>query len=286
MQSIQGDVHSLFGARVVPEIVTAAGQIGTLSADAQKIVAALSAWDFDCPTGLDSTDAENANPVADSAVVASAVGCAAFHVVWARLSRLIFGDELAQAGVSLTPYHNSAILALTEADPFSGRTYFDDVETVGVTETKNDIIAAALESAATFLVGRLGDNPDDWLWGRLHTIKLRADLFTNFGVTEFDSASFANDGGLNTVDVAAPREANQDRYSHRSGASMRLACEASAAAPVSCTIELPGGQRHHRADPFYLSLFDNWLENKPRPLTPPIADVQKDAARSIELVAE
>ena len=286
MQSIQSDVHSLFGERVVPEILAAAGRITSLSAAAQNVVTTLSNWDFACPTGLDGSNAGTSSPVSDTAIIASATGCTAFHVLWPRLRQLTFGDELEAASVEIMPYHNSTILALTEADPFSGRDYFDNVATTGVTESKDDIIAAALESAATFLTDKLGAEPNDWLWGRLHTVTLRADLFSSFGVDNFDSATFANDGGFNTVDVAAPRQSDEDEYFHASGASMRLACEASAAAPVRCTIELPGGQRHHRSDPFYLSLFDQWLENQPHSLIFSITRAEQNAARSIRLFAE
>lgn len=272
MQSIQADVHSLVGEVLTPAILAAVADT-TLEGDAQAVADALAGWDFECPTGLADTDPEGA---ADPATAASARGCAAFHVTWSRLLRMTFEDELAAAGVEAPAFPNALIFA------FGGLltgSYWDDVSTADVEETQADIVAAALASAGAFLRGELGA-PTGWLWGRLHTVTLRADLFDRNGVPQYNSAAYANDGGMFTVDVAHPADELHDDYSHKSGPSMRFAC-AAADAGVQCTIELPGGQRHHRDSPFYDSMFDEWLVNRPVPF---LFGLDEAAAASVESV--
>jgi penicillin G amidase len=277
MQSIQADVHSLVGEVLTPEILAAVAEV-ELDTDAQAAADALDAWDFECPTGIEGTDPEGP---ADPETAAAAQGCTAFHVVWSRLLRMTFDDELTDAGLEASALPNALIFALTREELLS-RSYWDDVSTVP-TETKADIVAAALSSAGAFLRTELGDDPAGWLWGRIHTVILRADLFDNAGVTEFNSDQFANDGGMFTVDVAHPADELNDDYFHRSGPSMRLACAASDAA-VQCTIELPGGQRHDRDSQFYNSMLDEWLANDPVPFLYGIDEAAASAVERVRLV--
>lgn len=284
MQAIQADVHSLLGERGTPHLLAVVAGLTGLSAGAQQVVDALQAWDFECPTGLDGTDPASAKPVADAAVRAAAAGCAAFHVTWDLLFKSTFRDEAEAAGLPPLPSGPLLLHALSDANAFNGRSYWDDVSTPAVTETKEQLVTAALEAAAAFLVDKLGADPDEWMWGRIHTLTLRADLFSSMGVTAFDAPTRANDGGWYTVDVAAPLGGGS--FAHSAGASMRLVCEASAADPVRCTIELPGGQVHHRDDPHYLSLFEDWLNNKPRPIPFSLDAARTAAVRTIQLVPQ
>ena len=277
MQSIQADVRSLVGEELTPIILEAVGA-RELDADAQAVADALEAWDFECPTGLEGTDPEGP---ADPRTAASARGCAAFHVTWSRLLSMTFSDELAAAEVDVPALPNALIFALTAPGTLS-QTYWDDETTAGTTENRADIVEAALSSAGAYLRTELGE-PSGWLWGRIHTVALRADLFDNAGVTEFNSDSYANDGGMFTVDVAHPADELADKYFHRNGPSMRFACEASDAA-VDCTIELPGGQRHLRDSQFYDSMLDEWLANRPVPFLFGLEQAAASAVESVRLV--
>jgi penicillin G amidase len=275
MQSIQADVHSLVGEALTPAILDAVADV-TLEGDAQAVADALADWDFECPTGLVGTDPDGE---VDPATATAARGCAAFHVTWSRLLQMTFADDLEGVGASAFP--NALIFALTAPETLNN-SYWDDKSTAG-TETEADIVAAALTSAGQFLRDELGA-PDGWLWGRIHTVTLRADLFDAAGVTEFNSDSYANDGGMFTVDVAHPADELHDDYDHRNGPSMRFACEANDAA-VSCTIELPGGQRHHRDSDFYDSMFDEWLTNQPVPFLFGLDEAAAAAVESVRLVS-
>lgn len=274
MQSIQADVHSLIGQRVVGAITGAAAG-GALLADGQAVVSALESWDFDCPTGLlglEPSSMKDPDPGRSS----SSIGCTAFHAVWPRLIDLTFGDELEEEGVGAGPRTSAMVFALLQPDALIGD-YWDDVSTTPV-ETMQDIVVAAINDAAMWMVGNanLGANSDDWRWGRIHTVTLIGDIFPP------NSDTFANDGGLYTVDVANPRfGGNNSDFSHGSGPSMRFACRADSAEGVRCTIELPGGQRHFSDSPHATDMFMRWLVNEPAPIHFTAAEV---AGASVETV--
>ena len=98
--------------------------------------------------------------------------------------------------------------------------------------------------------------------GRIHTLTLTANLFDQAGVDQFNHGPFANDGGMDTVDVAAPLSPFTDVYVQRHGASMRFLCEAPADAPVHCRMQFPGGQQHFRDSPYYEHMVPAYLRNE------------------------
>ncbi len=278
MQELQHDTKSLYGERITPLLLADLDSVG-VSGEAAALIAALEGWDFFCPTGFTNSDPENAVASTDSAILASAKGCAAFHVVWPRLRKLTFGDELTAAGANFYLGSSPMAVAFLRPDALS-QTYWDDVSTDAVTETRAQIVLQAVEEAGLFLVGKLGADSSAWLWGALHSLYLPADLFDGAGVEEFSEGPFMHDGALSTVDVAAPRNDLRDNYWHSHGASNRLACEASEAG-VSCTYQLPGGQRHHRGDAFYRSLLERWLSHEPTPLPFSIAELIGSATETV-----
>jgi penicillin G amidase len=281
MQSIQSDVFSLLGELLTPEILEIVDALPAPvdDPDALAVISALRDWDFECESGLAGTAPDAA---ADPDTAASARGCAAFHVTYARLRRT-FDDEIEAADPSLDRSARPAALIFLLTDPGQlnqGDVYWDDVATDGVTETASDVVVAALVSAGAHLREELGE-PEGWLWGRLHTVTLVADLFS-VATTEFNSPAFANDGGQFTVDVANPANDIDDRYNQPNGPSMRLACQADEPG-VSCTIELPGGQRHDRDSPFYDSMLEDWLTNRPVPIGFAIDEVAAGAVETVRV---
>lgn len=272
MNSITADVRSLVGERVVPHLLEATAEVD-LDEAGVRLRGVLEAWDYTCPTGLDGVDPETANPVADPDVAAASAGCTAFHVLLPRLRARTFGDELFEAGLeegTVPGYRPLYNLLLRAPDMAIGDGWWDDVGTDGHQETRGEIVTAAMQDAGSFLTEQLGDDTGTWRWGRMHTVSLRAPLFADAGVNTYNHGPFANDGGFYTVDVASPSGSGDDSYAHRSGPSMRFACEAPADSPVRCTIQLPGGQRHFRDSPHFDDLLQKWLVNEPVPL---IADV-------------
>lgn len=278
MQSIQHDTKSLYGERITPLLLADLAD-ATLSADAQSLVAALSAWDFFCPTGYDNNDFSAPVPSTDSAVIASAIGCTAFHVVWPRLKAMTFDDEVSELGSTLTAGDQALGRAFLRPDDLS-QNYWDDETTNGPAETRADIVLAAVEDAASFLVKDFGADSDAWRWGALHTVYMPADLFSSAGITSYDHGPFMHDGAKSTIDVAHPDNDRKDDYGHTAGATIRLTCEAKSTG-VGCAYELPGGQRHDRQDPLYNSLLEDWLNHTPSPLPFSIDEMKASAIESV-----
>ena len=104
--------------------------------------------------------------------------------------------------------------------------------------------------------------PDDWRWGRIHTLTLAADLITRL-TPAFDNGPWAVAGNGATVNVAAPRApgAGGGSYDVGAGASMRMVVEAKESG-MEGHFQLPGGQTHRKDSPNYDDLLAPWLRNE------------------------
>lgn len=283
MQSIQADVHSLLGERTIGPILAAANAAtATLDANGMLVLDALTEWMFTCPTGLMGNQPDSpADP--NATITAESAGCAAFHVLFPRITRGAFRDELTAAGQARNPRDDAAVKLLTAPSRLlRGEAYWDDVSTKGV-ERNIEIISAAMNDAGAWLTANLGATTDEWRWGRVHTVTLRYDLLSNL-TNLYNNGPFANDGGLYTVDVANPGGRFNDDYSHGSGPSMRLVCEAAPTA-VGCTIELPGGQSSFPSSAHYDDLLMRWLDNDPIPLRFTPAEIEAATERTVTILA-
>jgi acyl-homoserine lactone acylase PvdQ len=253
----------------------------TLSPAAQKIVDALSAWNYECPTGLDGTSSEDSPLTMDADERTASIGCTAFHVALRELNRAITRDENAQGNPNVDPpqetrVNYAAFYSIVDPNELTaGNIYWDDIETVPV-ETEFDIMEMALDTAGRELETRIGDDPGTWAWGRIHGTLLRSDL-DNFGVTAYNNPApgespYANDGGLYTVDVANPNS----RYQQTSGPSTRMVCEALPEG-VECSFQIPGGQSGDFDSPNYDDFLPKWLANEPMKLVLDIAEAAENA---------
>lgn len=276
MIAMQSDVYSLPGARITPMLLADTTDVAADS-PAGKVRAALAAWDFTCPTGL-ATSAPDAAPSTDEAARVAAAGCAAYHATFAKVRTLTFADDTAAAGVNA--FDDALLFALLRPD-MQSRSYWDDVATPAV-ETRAERVARAMEEAGELLASRLGPEPADWLWGRMHTLTLRADLFDEAGITTYNSSPVARDGGPHQINVGYPIGELSGNFTMDSGASMRLVCEGNAGA-VTCEFQLAGGQAHHRDDPSFNSLLPAWLSNQHRAMTLSIDDVVASGATRLVL---
>jgi penicillin amidase len=292
MNEIQADTYVLHGELLVPHILQIANDNSeALSADAQAVVDALTAWQYTCPTGLDGSDPVEAGKASDALEASESIGCSAFHVILPYLTAAIFADEIGDAYETLANWSSlQAALIYVFDSPENlnnGDAYFDDVSTDASAETKDDIVLAVLETTAEKLASDKlfgSSTPDDWRWGRIHTVSF-VSLFSAAGVDLFDVGPFANDGGFFTVDVANPtgRAGDfEDTFNHPNGPSLRLVMEASDTG-IDAWFQLPGGQDHHEDSQFYGSLIDEWLNNTPTELLYDRDAVDADAVETIEV---
>lgn len=268
MLELQSDVYSLPGDRVVPHLLAAAAAApAELTADGQKVVDALTAWTFGCPTGLDG-DRPDSPRSTDPVAARESIGCTAFHHTLLEVYRATFLDEF-QAdfpGLGLREIpggHNQlmkvlAILLDRPTELGSAPGLWDDDATAEAEEAKDQILRKALNAAGGKLASQVGQ-PDSWRWGRFHTVTFRSDL----GQLQplLNDGPWANDGGLFTVDVANPG-LDGASFSHGSGASLRLVVEAQDDRMKSW-LQLPGGQDLHRDGPYHGTLIERYLHNEP-----------------------
>lgn len=277
--AMQGDTTSWLAQELLPDILAAVDP-QNLSQDEAALYTTLSGWDYTCPTGLvDPRDPEGS--AVDEATRESAAGCAAFHVLLFSMTYAIFKDNVVEKGGTVTPSYEIRSLYWLFKDPSilntSAELYWDDRATTDVVETRTDTLLATF-SAATAHLDTLFDSssPQDWIWGRIHTLTMVADLLSTI-TPQFNHGPFATPGGLYTINVAnpsSPREGDGN-YGHGSGASMRMVVEGKPEGFVG-HFNFPGGQVHRRDSEFYDHLLDGWLTNTHfiMPFTPEEVDAQ------------
>ena len=139
-----------------------------LSGTAARAQALLVGWDFQQPADGD----------AGTVQAHSSAAAAYYNAVWRHLLTRLFdelpGEHKADGG---DRWFEVVRALLTE--PSSP--WWDDRAT-GAAESETDIIKAALLDAAGELSKRLGDQPSEWRWGRLHRLTLRNQTFGTSGV--------------------------------------------------------------------------------------------------------
>lgn len=278
MHSAVDDVYSSIGRDMTPAILALANDdMTTLTPAAQRVVNALSVWDYTCPTGLDGDNAEMSPLVVDAAQLTAASGCAAFHVALEELENFIANDEASPGFPNFVTYFSIVDSSRLAA----GDVYWDNVNTSAV-ESKYEVLAIALDTAGQFLETTLGADEGRWAWGRLHRLSLQSDLaglsnlFAVFNNPPPGEPPFALDGGLYTIDVANPG----DDFRVTAGASMRFCCEGTTP-NVSCTIQLPGGQSSDVMSQNYDDLLDLWLDNEPIDMAFDIGLAAEDAIETV-----
>lgn len=93
-------------------------------------------------------------------------GAAYFNAVWANLMSLTFDDELPEGTSSKGGSRWIRVISVLMEDPRNP--WWDDVSTVSVTETRDELLLRALGHARNQLTNSLGKDADRWRWGDLH----------------------------------------------------------------------------------------------------------------------
>jgi len=261
-QAIQLDDTVWLAQQTLPEILQILEGQERIGLD-EIVLQQLRDWDYTCPTGIMGNDPMGMK-VMDEAVAKASIGCTAFHVLYVVATTAVFGDELDEiaddAGVEASGEVGAFYWLLLDSSQLRmGDAYWDDVSTAD-TEDAATTLSKALTATAAQLEKFFGTDPDDWRWGRIHTLTLRADLLSDFGISDFGNGPVAAPGGLLTVNVANPSSPGRGEgsYEFRSGASMRMIVEGRADGMVG-RFQLPGGSVHRRDSPFYENLFLDWL---------------------------
>lgn len=146
MSAIQLDTLNGFAPELVPYLLEVTPGLGYYT-DGQAL---LETWDFTQP--------------ADSAAAAY------FNVVWKNLLELTFADELPD---SVKPDGDARWFeVMTGLLREPNNLWWDDVDTEGLREGRDDILVLALQQARDELTQRQSRRVDGWSWGHLHTLDL------------------------------------------------------------------------------------------------------------------
>ena len=287
--SIQADGHSNFGEIIAPHIVTAAtaladeratpGTHADLAAFATALAPAranrlasaaelLSSWSYEAAAGVEG------NPSA--AEIADAAATSLFNAFAVEYLRLVFGDEVALVGESIESNMHPRMLremfehpeklhsgiAIETGDPV----VCDDLTTDGTIESCRVLMLVALNAALDWLEtdGFGSADPNDWRWGRLHTVTL--DPLTPQDELNVPSATETNPdwiggyprhGDQFSVDSPDPDYDDHDfRYGH--GPAMRHLTEFPVGGPPRTLFALPGGATFDTTSPHYRDLMDRY----------------------------
>ncbi|KGN36512.1 penicillin amidase [Knoellia subterranea KCTC 19937] len=124
----------------------------------------------------------------------SPAGAAAayYNAVWSNLMQLLFNDEVPEDLRSNGGSRYWAAVTRLIENPKSA--WWDNRQTAGITEGRDEILRQAQVEARLELTKRLGKDPDDWRWGTLHTLELEHQVLGGESVPGVVRAIF-NRGG-------------------------------------------------------------------------------------------
>lgn len=260
MQTLQADTKSLEAERLVPFLLSAADA----QADAvqnlglEDAIARLEGWDFTMPSGVDASYRKDGGP--SDAEIQASIAAAIYNAFYTEVISLTFADDLDPLGVSLPGSRELLYLLENPTESATGLSLFDDAATDTVVETPDDIMLRALSAAVAFLEGKLGTDPNEWRWGKIHQIQIQ-DLFGQFGFAQRTLGPFPRHGGNYTVDVANAGRDDAGDYIYRAGPQMRFFAVLDPDG-IHSGSSLPGGQIDDPDGPHYDDLLQGWLRNE------------------------
>jgi penicillin amidase len=141
----QRDTVNLMAQKIGPIMARALA----VHADTKKLGRILSAWDFrDDPEGVAPT---------------------IFQAVYREFALLVYvdelGDDLARKMLDEWYFWQERLQKMVLEDKSA---WFDNIHTVDLRETRDDLFHQAGLNTIENLEARLGSNPDNWQWGKVH----------------------------------------------------------------------------------------------------------------------
>ncbi len=264
-------------------LVTEAGSEGASAL--QDVRDRLAAWSLETPHGVGATD---------SGEIADSVATTIFNATITRLTGLAFDDEEAAIGRGMSSSYNARMLewSLADAATQEARLYtfradyqgvtgwndtvvWDDITTSAVLETRDERVTRAVLNAVAWLTEELGDDWDQWRWGRLHAVRFdqivpsisdQNRVSIPPGRSDELPIGFPRHGDYGAVDVGNFSMTNGERFTHGSGASQRLVVEMTPDGPVMPFNALPGGQSEDIRNPHHADEAELWRMNEQPPL--------------------
>ncbi|MGK0619091.1 penicillin acylase family protein [Meiothermus cerbereus] len=228
----QGDTYSIIAREMLPGLLALQPQ----SEAARRLQNAVRGWDLRAE--LDS------------------VGATAFAFYYREISRML-EDELE---LRYPPVPYTFVKTLRE----DGR--WCKNASAGI-QNCAQFMAQALEKAGAELERRLGPDPSQWRWERLHQATLNSTLASTPIIGGLFNRTIPTPGSMHTVNVA---NYNQDTFLHTSGASLRTLFDL--ADPDNSLIIYPMGQSADVFSPHFDDLLWLWRDRQYIPLSTRPAD--------------
>ena len=160
VEAIQADTLNVFAREIIPFLKPLA-----LDGDAARGRDMLSAWDMRMDAG--------------------SAGAAVFGYFWQALVELVFKDKFPAAmwNADVLLDDNSRLLnSVTELLEDPRAPFWDRPGTVDVRETRDEILAVALQRAMKAGSIALGKDARLWRWGKVHTALFRNQSFGKSGI--------------------------------------------------------------------------------------------------------
>jgi penicillin G amidase len=237
MSSIQLDTRNGFAPTLVPYLLKIPMPSNFLAAG-QRL---LKQWNYTEP--------------ADSAAAAY------YNAVWKDMLALTFHDQLQQ---TIWPDGGGrwfAVMGRLLREPNS--TWWDNVDTSGVVETRNDILLQAMSDARDELVRRQARRAVDWTWGHQHQMNLENQTLgqSHIGLVRslFNRGGYQVGGGGEIVDATAWK-ASSDTFDVTAAPSMRMVVSL-ADLDKSTWVNLTGASGH-AFDSHYTDQTKLWVQGK------------------------
>lgn len=240
IRGLQLDSFSIVAQRWVPDIIAAVGD----DADLAEYLALFEHWDY-------RLERESA-------------AAALYSVFYYHLLKNTFEDEVTDI---LTPkdYLNSLMIpyldeALAKNKDDGTWAWFDDVTTPDIVETKEDIVLASIRDAVDDLKKEMGNNPQKWEWGKLHTLTIAHPMGDVLPFFNVKAGPLSGD----FFTLGASGWEGDDPYAVSYGGCIRMIIDF--ADPENSTIISPPGQSGHYLSPHYDDLVEAWITNEQIPL--------------------
>jgi penicillin amidase len=238
-RGLQTDTGSVVAERWVPYITAACGTSDRLTG----ALALFDGWDF-------SIDKKSG-------------AAALFNAFYFRMMKNTVGDELGDdLFAELSAPYLVYIIDLVLTNNIGNRDFvlFDDVTTPDVTENRDDIIKKSMDEAVAELSDRIGDDPADWRWGDIHTMRFEHPMgkklpFFNLSPIPTAGDDFTINAGL--WDNAKP-------FAMKSGGVIRMIVDFSDF--ENSTLVSPPGQSGLLKSPHYDDQADLWADGNQIPM--------------------
>jgi penicillin amidase len=130
--------------------------------------------------------------------------------------------------------------------------FWDDTATAGIKETRDDMVLKSMKEAVAELSARLGSDPQNWDWGKVHTMTIKHPLGGVLPFLNLSPLSYAGDD----FTIHAGWWDREHPYDMLSGAAVRIVVDMSNLDTI--TIMSPPGQSGQYLSPYYSDLAETW----------------------------